>query len=210
MNRASSASRIEFAAAPTAGTCAGRTRRRRRPPPARHRRRLAAGARPRGRAAPPRTAIRGRRDPRHRVEEAPAIRPRTCCLARVRIAARVVDLPLPTEPVTRIESVLVTREQFEMLRQSQFVHRPHLRVNDTKNDVHPETLTNHAGAKATVLIGGIREIHVTAFVQLQLLRSRYKLSARATVSSLASRGASGQIGCRMPCKRQRGGAFTPR
>lgn len=71
------------------------------------------------------------------------------------------------------QSILVARQQFQMLGQSELVHRPHLRVDDAKDEIDAQSLTDDARA---ITAGRIRvgKIGVTAVIQLRLLRVREK------------------------------------
>ena len=74
----------------------------------------------------------------------------------------------------------------------------------------PEPLADHTRAEAAEL-RRVGEIGIARAREMRLLQLRREnLSASAAVSFAVSRGASGQIGCSVPCKRQIGGAFTPR
>ena len=68
------------------------------------------------------------------------------------------------------EAVLVTGQQFQAFGQTQFVHCPHLGVDDPENEIDPEPLSHDAGPEPA---GRIRvgEVRVAALVELDLLRA---------------------------------------
>ena len=108
------------------------------------------------------------------------------------------------------EPILVAREQFQVLRQTEVVHRPHLRVDDAENQIEPEPLPDDTGAK-TPKLRRIGKIGIAALGQKRLLPIREKTIRESCGLFRASASAtSGQIGWSVPCNRQIGGAFTPR
>src|SRR5437667_10605768 len=56
-----------------------------------------------------------------------------------------------------------------MLRQTELIHCPHLRVDDAKDEVNSEPLTRHARAKAAEVIC-VGKIGIAALGQLRLMR----------------------------------------
>jgi len=56
-----------------------------------------------------------------------------------------------------------------MLGQTELIHRPHLRVDDAKDEVNSEPLAHDARAKATEIIC-VGKIGITALGQLRLMR----------------------------------------
>ena len=122
----------------------------------------------------------------------------------------MVDLPLPTEPVTRIEPVLITGQQFQAFGQTELIHRPHLRVDDAKNQIDPEPLPNDAGAEPAevIRVGKVRIAPLVAAVLLRVgqetFRQRGGFVARELRGVRPDRLKSSVQAARC------GGAFTPR
>ena len=67
------------------------------------------------------------------------------------------------------EPVLVLGQHFELRRQTEFVHRPHVGLDDPENKVVAETVAHHAGAVTTRLVG-VGKVNVTALLEEFLLR----------------------------------------
>ena len=71
------------------------------------------------------------------------------------------------------QSVLITREEFEMLGQTELVHRLHLCVNDAKNEIDPEPLAGNAGAIPAECIR-VGKIRVAPLVQMRFVQAGKK------------------------------------
>src|SRR5207302_318244 len=71
------------------------------------------------------------------------------------------------------QSILIAREEFEMLGQTELVHRAHLCVDDAKHEIDPESLAHDAGAIPAEFIR-VSKIGVAALVQLRFVQLRKK------------------------------------
>ncbi len=71
------------------------------------------------------------------------------------------------------QSVLIAGQKFQLLGQTELIHRAHLGVDDAKHEIDPEALTDDAGAVATKRIR-IGEVSVATLVQLGLVQLREK------------------------------------
>src|SRR4029077_8068468 len=71
------------------------------------------------------------------------------------------------------QSVLITGEKFEMLRQTELVHRAHFCVDNAKDEIDPEALAHDTRAIPGEIIR-IGEVGVAALVQLRFLGIRKK------------------------------------
>src|SRR5437773_2350110 len=97
----------------------------------------------------------------------------------VRDALLVCSGPSTTWPLSadragdEDQSVLITREEFEMLGQTELVHRLHLCVNDAKNEIDPEPLAGNAGAIPAECIR-VGKIRVAPLVQMRFVQAGKK------------------------------------
>ena len=108
------------------------------------------------------------------------------------------------------QAILIARQQLQCSGKPELVHRSHSRVDDAENQIDAQPLPHHAGPKTPELIR-VGEVRIAALGPAASCADRKEnLRPAPRFLSAVSRGASGQIGCSVPCNRQIGGAFTPR
>ena len=59
---------------------------------------------------------------------------------------------------------MVARQQLQVLRQTEFIHRPDVGVDNAKNEIGAEPMSRHARTESACAVG-IREIRIAAFLE---------------------------------------------
>ena len=66
------------------------------------------------------------------------------------------------------QAIMILREQFQVFRQPDFVHRTDARINNPEHQIDSDAMPHHAGSETPMLIL-IGKIHVATFSELHFL-----------------------------------------